>query len=165
MRQGDRQNCGHVTVHVLARAPYKGESLPSSERDLALRHLHVGFTDLCHHVLDCAVQRMGVRKTFEEALNRSPDPVAAHLARVGTEHTRMPSYGHFMSPYQRSRLRRCRNRCSRDQHDLAGQACSSEGCWAGWTDQSGASSLPESSSRSASVAVAWTLPDAWWTGA
>ena len=36
----------------------------------------------------------------------------------------------------------------------ADQACLSEGGLAGWTDQSGGSSLPDSSSRSASVAVA-----------
>ena len=38
-------------------------------------------------------------------------------------------------------------------------------CWAGWTDHPGGSSLPDSSSRAASAAVAWTWPDAWWTGA
>ena len=43
---------------------------------------------------------------------------------------------------------------------LAAQACSSEGCCGGWTDQLGGSSLPDSSSCSASAAVAWTLPDA-----
>ena len=47
----------------------------------------------------------------------------------------------------------------------AGQACSSEGCCDGWTDQSGGSSLPASSSCSASAAVACTLPAAWWVGA
>jgi len=72
------------------------------------------------------------------------------------------------SPRQRSRL----NDVEVDEVDdvatskaLAGQACSSDGCLAGWTDQFGGSSLPESSSRSASAAVAWILPDAWWTGA
>jgi len=43
---------------------------------------------------------------------------------------------------------------------LAGQACSSEGCCAGWTDQSGGLSLPASSSFSASAAVGWTFPEA-----
>ena len=44
-------------------------------------------------------------------------------------------------------------------------ACSSEGASAGWTDQAGGTSLPASSSRSASSAVPWTRPAAWWTGA
>src|SRR5262245_61123191 len=46
-----------------------------------------------------------------------------------------------------------------------GQACSSSGVFSGWTDQAGGSSVPASSSRSASSAVSWILPGAWWTGA
>jgi hypothetical protein len=64
-REIDR-TAGTSLVTYLARSPNVGESLTSPERDLALRHPYAGFADLCHNVLDGAVQLEPLRATLEK---------------------------------------------------------------------------------------------------
>ena len=61
-------------------------------------------------------------------------------------------------------------RCALSRRTVQARRPGQCACWSGeppggWTDQAGGRSVPASSSRSASAAVAWTTPGAWWTGA